>query len=134
MNEGVSQSKIDNAIDVLNNLNYTERLYVYQKKFGLGIFGSDELNEKLVLISLIALITKKLREKKNDPNIPPLTVLQQLTGQRKDNSAFYNYLESLSIVVDDITYGCTKIDSCGVKTTPEILTKIKNILSAWLPF
>ena len=64
----------------------------------------------------------------------PLKLLMKLTGEEKSNSGFYQFLEALAILVEDLSYGCTKIDTCGMKTSQEIINKIKEILSQWLPF
>jgi hypothetical protein len=58
----------------------------------------------------------------------------KLTDQKADNSAFYQFLESLAILTEDLSYGTTHIDSCGLKTSQEIIVRIKEILGQWLPF
>ena len=73
-----------------------------------------------------------MREK--DPLTNPLKLLMQITGQIKDNSFFYQFLESLSIIVEDFMYGCKKFDPCGLKSSQEIINRIKEILSTWVPF
>ena len=123
---------VDDVHRTLNNLDYYDKHSVYQKVFSLGNLASDDMNEKLVLISLVALVTQKMREK--DPTNNPLKILMQITGQIKDNSFFYQFLESLSIIVEDFMYGCKKFDPCGLKSSQEIINRIKEILSTWVPF
>ena len=123
---------VDDVHKTLNNLDYYDKHSVYQKVFSLGNLASDDMNEKLVLISLVALVTQKMREK--DPTNNPLKLLMQITGQIKDNSFFYQFLESLSIIVEDFMYGCKKFDPCGLKSSQEIINRIKEILSTWVPF
>lgn len=123
---------VDDVHKTLNNLDYYDKHSVYQKVFSLGNLASDDMNEKLVLISLVALVTQKMREK--DPTNNPLKILMQITGQIKDNSFFYQFLESLSIIVEDFMYGCKKFDPCGLKSSQEIINRIKEILSTWVPF
>lgn len=123
---------VDDIHRTLNNLDYYDKHSVYQKVFSLGNLASDDMNEKLVLISLVALVTQKMREK--DPTNNPLKLLMQITGQIKDNSFFYQFLESLSIIVEDFMYGCKKFDPCGLKSSQEIINRIKEILSTWVPF
>ena len=115
---------VDDVHRTLNNLDYYDKHSVYQKVFSLGNLASDDMNEKLVLISLVALVTQKMREK--DPTNNPLKLLMQITGQIKDNSFFYQFLESLSIIVEDFMYGCKKFDPCGLKSSQEIINRIKN--------
>jgi len=116
----------------LDKLNYEQKSALHNKVFSLGALFSHELNDKLILISLVALVTQQMRKK--DKNITPLKVLMSITQQKEDNTAFYQFLESLSILVDDLCYGSDKIDPCGFKTSQEIINKIKEILSTWLPF
>lgn len=125
-------SIIDPTVETFKSLEYREKFNVYQRVFSLGKFQSDNFNDKLILISLIALTTNKMREK--DPSITPLKILMQITNQVQDDSAFYQFLEALSLLVDDLMYGVNKFDSCGLTTSQEIINKIKEILNQWLPF
>lgn len=118
-------------LDKLNNLDYKEKSQVYAQLFSTGFLSSD-LNEKLVLISLVSLAWHKLKQ--NNEQLTPLDILLQLTGETQSNASFYQFLESISIIVVDLSYGCTKFDSCGLTSSQEVLNKIKEILSKWLPF
>ena len=128
----MDRGAVDKVVYEIEQLSYLDKLSVFSKVFSLGKLNSVEFNEKLVLISLVALTTQKLREK--DPTITPLKVLLKITGQVPDDSGFYQYLEGLACLVEDASYGCTKFDPCGCKTSDEIINKIKTILSSWLPF
>ena len=128
----MDRGAIEDLVYKFNNLCYTDKSEVFQRIFSLGRFGTDEFSEKLVLISLVALVTSKMKEK--DPSITPLQVLIKITGQTKDNSGFYQSLENLAALVEDTSYGCTKFDPCGCKNSTEIINTIKSILSTWLPF
>ena len=123
---------INQAVITLDKLDYTDKLQVHNRVFSLGTFDSPDLNEKLILISLVSLVTRKMREK--DPTATPLSILMKITGQVKDNSGFYQFLESLSIIVEDFSYGCTKFDTCGLTNSQDIINKIKEIINTWLPF
>lgn len=128
----MDKAAINSAVTSVEKLEYEDKLYVYQKVFSLGSFTSDDFNEKLVLFSLVALVTQKMREK--DSQATPLKILMKITGQVQDNSAFYQFLEALSIIVEDLMYQTTKFDACGLNSSQEIINKIKEILSTWLPF
>ena len=123
---------VENTSINLNNMEYRDKFSVYNRIFSLGNFTSGDMNDKMVLISLTALTYQKLKEK--DSTITPLKILMSITGQIQDDSAFYQFLESLSIIVEDLSYGCKKIDNCGMTTSAEIINKIKEILKTWLPF
>jgi hypothetical protein len=122
----------DSIIELAEKLEYQDKLKLYNRIFSLGNLTSVDLNTKLILISLIALTYNQLHKK--DPQITPLSILMQITGQRKDNSGFYQFLEGLSILVQDISYGCTTFDPCGLQSSQEIINKIKEILTTWVPF
>jgi len=115
----------------LEKVSFNDKKAIFQKFFTTG-FLSISLNDKLVLISLIALTSYKLKSK--NPTLTTLSLLLKITNQKEDSSAFYNFLESLSILVDDLSYGNSTFDSCGLSSSDEIIKKIKNLLSLWLPF
>jgi len=125
---------MDNITQQIKNLeflSYTDKLLAYNHVFTLGQF-SQNIEDKFTLISLMAFLTKKMRER--DPDITPLTILMKLTDQEADDSGFYQFLEALSIVVEDLSYGCIKFNLYGCKTSQEIINKIKELLNTWLPF
>ena len=128
----MNQNKVDLISDEINSLSYEEKLKVYTKCFSIGNFLSKDVNERLILLSLLSLTYFKLKEK--DKNIKPIDVLIKITNGKKDDTFFYQMLESLSILVEDFGYSCNKADSCGLKNSQEIINKIKEILNTWIPF
>lgn len=128
----MNKEKVDIVVSKLNDLEYDDKNSCYSRIFSLGNFNSTELNEKLVLISLVTLVYQQMRIK--DSDITPLKVLLKITGETKSNSGYYQMLENLSILITDLSYGCTKIDNCGLKTSQEIINRIKEILNTWMPF
>lgn len=114
------------------NLTYEGRKELYTKTFSFGNFLTRNVNDKLILISLLSLTYIKMKEK--TPSITVIDILKSITKQKADNSGFYNMLESLAIIVEDYCYDCTAADSCGLKTSSEIINKIKEILNQWIPF
>lgn len=124
-------SRVDKLSIEISNLEYKEKLLLFKRCFGISNFGPD-LNDTLILISLVALVTSKMRDK--DPEVTPLRVLIKITNIYDRTSAVYQMLENLSILVEDLTYNQIKIDNCGLKTSQEIINKIKTILDQWLPF
>lgn len=127
-----NQNNVENLVKQIDNLSYNEKLDVYNRSFSIGCFVSKDINDRLILLSLISLTYFQL--KKKDPNIKPIEILCKITNTKNDNSIFYQALESLSIIVEDFGYDCTKADSCGLKTSNEIINKIKEILNTWSPF
>lgn len=116
-----------------SELSYDEKKKLYNDLFSLGVLNqSTNVNDKLILISLLSLTYIRLKEK--NKKITPLDILKSITKQPEDNSYFYNMLEALSIIVEDFSYDCTVADNCGLKTSQEIINKIKEILDSWTPF
>lgn len=101
-----------------------------KKFFSLGYFENEDFNDKLVLLSLIGLVYTKTKVK--DPNIECSNIIRQIAkGMKNIDDDFINCLASL---VEELCYGVKKIDSCGMKTSKEIINKIREILSTWSPF
>ena len=124
-------SRVDRLTLEINTLEYKDKSLLFKKVFGIGNFGKD-FNDTLILLSLVALVTSKMREK--DPEITPLKVLMKITNTYDKTTVIYQLLENLSILVEDLTYESIKLDPCGLKTSQEIINKIKTILDQWLPF
>lgn len=113
-------------------ISYGEKKKLFSKFFSTG-FLSVDLNDKLVLISLIALVSKKMKQK--NANLTTLDVLYKIMNIKPDKKDYFcEFLESLSILVDDLAYESTKLDSCGLKSSEEIIKKIRFLLNMWAPF
>lgn len=128
----MEREKVANITLQIDALEYSDKKEVYQKIFSLGNLESSDMNDRLILISLLGLTYQKMKEK--DSMITPLAILMKITGQSKDGSYFYQFLEALSIITEDFSYGVKKFDSCGLKTSQEIINKIKELLNTWMPF
>lgn len=120
------------VIKALQDMSYEERSSIFSKVFSLGTFSSDTVNDKVILISLTSLLYIKMQAKKQ--SVTPLQILMKISGQKADNSIFYQMLETLSILVEEFSYQCKTASPYGLKTTEEIINKIKELLSAWIPF
>ena len=106
---------------------------MYTVVFGFGSLASINIADKLVLISLVGLSAFKLKE--NNPKLTTLEFLEKVTKvDKKSDESFYNFLCNLAILVDDLSYGTNQFDACGLKSSAEIINKIKEILQTWLPF
>lgn len=122
----------NNMIDIKNfeNLEYDDKLKLYNRIFSFGFLPS--FKDKLMLISLVALVTKQIRLK--TPDVNPLEILMKITSQKRDDSQFYQFLEALSVLVEDLSYACSDFESYGYTESSKIIKKIKDILNTWLPF
>lgn len=122
---------VDEITNEINKLSYEDRFKLYVRCFGFGNLLSDEFDDKLILISLIALTANKLKEK--NPKLTTLDVLLQITKE-KEGTSFYNALENLSMLVDDLSYSVSKFNSYGLNDSKQIINKIKELLNTWTPF
>lgn len=108
-------------------MKYNELENIYNEYFSIGYLGTKDINTRFALISLICYVTKKLKEKK--PDITHYQVLYKLA----DGVVPENNIKGLAIVCSDFSYGCTEFPTFGIEDK-KIPSKIKEILSNWLPF
>ena len=123
--------RLDDLIEEVKNLSFEDRARLYTICFGFGALASKELNTKLILISLIALTSNKLKEK--NPKMTTLDLLVKITG-KKPGTFDYTALENLAIVTDDLSYNIDIFDPCGLTNSTDIINKIKELLQTWTPF
>lgn len=127
----MDDNKINNLVREYDNLSYEEKKSFYLKTFSLGYFG-DSTDNLMILLSLVLLTYLKLG--KSNPKVTVLAILLKITGQTNDGSYYYKMLESLSIIVEDLSHSNKNPNSCGLKNSKEIINKIKELLSTWTPF
>lgn len=129
----MDKQNINLVSKLMDKMDYFEKKEIFEKYYSLGALnGITNVNDKLILISLVSLTYLKMKEK--DSQITPIAILMKIMNQSKDGSAFYQMLEGLGIIVEDLSYSCNTADACGLKTSQEIINKIKDILNTWLPF
>lgn len=125
--------KVNLLAQELSELSFEEKSRLYTVVYGFGSIASTNITDKLVLISLIGLSSYKLKEK--NPEMTTLDFLIAITkSTKKKDEQFHNFLENLAILVDDLSYATKEFDTCGMKSSAEIINKIKEILETWLPF
>lgn len=114
-------------------LTYDEKVSFYIRNFSSGQFSSGKLSNKLALISLICLVTKKLREK--DGNLTVKVVIEKILQRPLFyTEAFDAFLIGLAIVCEDFLYEVKEIDNFGFTDSKQIISKIKELLNEWCPF
>jgi len=117
----------------INDAVYDDKRTLYSSFFSSGTQTSGKMNNKLELISLICLVSQKMSI--DNKTVTTKDVIEKIVGHVLNyNDSYDHYLIGLSIVCDDMMVGVTEIDSFGLKTSTEIINKIKNILAEWLPF
>jgi hypothetical protein len=126
---------MDNHIEIIEtiaDLEYKDKSHIFSNLYSFGTLSSANVEDKLMLISLVSVVFLNMRKKNS--NITPLEILLKITQEKDKKSAFYKSLEVLSLLVEELTYGCTKANTYGFKTSNEIINKIKELLSSWIPF
>lgn len=113
--------------DFEKKLTFKEKAAFYNEHFSIGYINSD-INEKLALISLIGYAVKKVREKN-----PDATFCQVVYKIASGMGIPEDFLDTISIIAEDFSYGCTDFPKFGLKDK-EIIPKIKEIFNKYVPF
>ena len=129
----MSKEALDKFQSEFQKLSYEEKISFYVRNFSTGAFSSGKLSNKLALISLICLVTKKLREK--DGNLTVKVVIEKILQRPLIiTESFDSFLIGLSIICEDFLYQTTEIDNLGFTDSKQIIAKIKELLNEWFPF
>lgn len=99
---------------------------IYHNNFSLKYLGNN-FNEKVGLIALICYIVEKMKSK--HPGVTYYEVIYKLGRDYLPDE----FIVGLSIVCEDFAYGCKEFPTFGLEDK-KIPSKIKEILSNWLPF
>jgi hypothetical protein len=91
------------------------------------------LANKLALISLICLVTKKVREKDGHMTVKDV-IGKILQRPLIETDNFDSFLIGLSIICEDMLHNVTEIDNFGFTDSKQIINKIKELLNEWCPF
>jgi hypothetical protein len=127
----MENTRVKELVNEINSFSYKDKKELYSQLFSTGYMGGDALDDKLVLVSLISLTYLKLKEKNNA--VTPIQILEKITKEPK-GTLMYQTLEALSILVEDLSYGHKTASSCGLKSSEEIINKIKELINTWIPF
>ena len=129
----MNKQQLDKFQSEFQNLSYEEKISFYVRNFSTGAFSSGKLSNKLALISLICLVTKKLREK--DGSLTVKVVIEKILQRPLIvTESFDSFLIGLSIICEDFLYQTTEIDNLGFTDSKQIIAKIKELLNEWFPF
>ena len=90
-----------------------------------------DIDNKFALISLICLLTDAQRKK--SPGVTCYSIIKKVLSIIKLEIPD-DYCEGLAIICEDFMIGTNKYNSCGLKSSKEIIEKIGQILANWLPF
>jgi len=115
-------------------MKYKELEKLYKENFSTGYLNPKptssmtSFERKLELISLICLVTYKMKLK--NPDTTYYSVLMKLSDKLGLPDDF---IKGLSIVCEDFGYQCTDFPNFGLKGQ-DIIKEIRGILNTYLPF
>ena len=110
---------------------YSELEKYYSKYFSLGGLNTT-IENKFGLISLICYITQQVRKK--NPDATCYQVIMKIVGDSPINDYNMEFLRGLSVVCTDFMNHTTEFLTFDLKSSKEMITKIREILNTWLPF
>lgn len=121
---------MDVGIILDNRPSYNDLRNIYDKYFSLQRIDGD-IDNKFALISLICLLTDAQRKK--SPGVTCYSIIKKVLSIIKLEIPD-DYCEGLAIICEDFMIGTNKYNSCGLKSSKEVIEKIGQILANWLPF
>lgn len=127
----MDKQKVSDVAEQISKFSYDEKKLLYDKVFSIGVFG-DNIDDTVILFSLISLTYIKIKVK--NPKIKVIDILNQITKNKEKDLYFSQMLETLSILIEDMSYESKSANNCGLKTSNEIINKIKELLYTWTPF
>ena len=109
---------------------YKELEDYYREYFSLGNLNCD-LGSKFALISLICFLTKQARQK--NPDATCYLVIMKIINNN-ESSYDMKFIRGLSVVCTDLMKHCNEFLTFDMKSSKEMVVKIKEILNTYLPF
>ena len=109
-----------------NDIKYEDLKSIFTNNFSLSTLGSD-FSSRVGLISLICYLYFKLKPK--SPDLSYWSLVYKLGNGIVPE----NFLRGLSILCEDFGRNCYEFQTFGIEDK-KIPSKIKEILSSWLPF
>nr|DAP34576.1 MAG TPA: hypothetical protein [Caudoviricetes sp.] len=115
---------------LIENPTFSELDEAYRRYFTLGYLNTD-IGSKFALISLTCFLTKQARVK--TPEATPYDVLLKVIGG--DTSSFdMEFLRAVAAICNDFMRNTTEFLTFDMKSSREMVIKIREILSTYLPF
>lgn len=128
----------------VQSLSTHDKAYLYKMCFGLPLFNSGSISDKLGLISILAsvLVMQRKKAEKNPENTQTFTAIDiiiSVTGKRyeeliKDTPLTKDQLDAIAFMVEEIAYHSTEINLGGLKTKEEIRSTVLQLINDSLPF
>ena len=111
-------------------MNYKELREIYNDNFSFQGLDVD-ITHKFALISLICFLTSQARKK--NPDATCYEVITKIEGDC-NLDVYQKFLKGLSIVCESYMSNNEEYPLFDMKSSKEIIAKIKSILVTWVPF
>lgn len=108
-------------------MTFSDKKHLYNKLFSLGNLNCT-FSEKMAVISLVCHLHKELKKKN-----PDITYYQLVYKIGSSISLPDDVIHSIAIISEDFAYECDEFPTFELKGK-EMIAKIKEILSKYLPF
>lgn len=118
-------------------IDLNERRALFAQYFSSGTNLEDSFAIKLEVLTLLSFLTQELGKRYPDEFKNAYDVLSKYVYKDAvlDTSSWVAYIESLSIICDDLLFGCNPIPKPDKYTSAiEVKNRIKEIIAEWLPF
>lgn len=112
------------------NPSYQDLEEYYKEYYSLGNLNCD-IGSKFALISLICFLTKQAKVKNPDATCY-LVIMKIIDGEESQHNL--KFIRGLSIVCSDIMEHCNEFLTFDIKSSKDMVKKIKEILHTYLPF
>ena len=125
--------------NMFKELTYDMRKYIFLTSFSSGAMTTESFSDKIELLHLLCFMSFKMQEKDSFKWDSSLKVLEYILDKTIDTSinanGFDNYLVGLSIICDDLMYGCKEIPKPEKYSNgQEVAKKIKSLIDQWCAF
>ena len=110
---------------------YQELQETYATYYSLAGLNTS-LENKFGLISLICFLTKQAKRK--NPDVTCWQVIRKITENDLPSKDLELFHRGLSIICEDFMQHTTDFLTFDMKTSKDMINKIREILSTWLPF
>lgn len=110
---------------------YSELEDYYAHYFSLGNLNTT-IENKFGVISLICFLTQQARKK--NPDATCYQVIMKILDDRLQDKYTLKFLRGLSVVCDDFMKHTTEFLTFDIKSSKEMIKRIREILDTWCPF
>lgn len=126
-----------NSTNVIQSTDIVAKRALYTQHFSSGTNFDNSFGMKIEILTLLAFLTQELNKRFPDNYTNAYDTLSKyiFNNGEFEPSGLTNYIIALSIICDDLMWGCNKIDKPDrYNSANEIRERIKEIINAWLPF